>query len=118
MGEKEFNKALYHFISCLKYASHVLPLLEDENLSVRFCSPDYDGITMFINKQDVWLDYKNSERASLLISGDVSNLLELVEGRTRLQVLQKRGEIKVEGRFRNVLKMESLIYCCSFAKIS
>ncbi|MEC1720771.1 hypothetical protein P9265_08050 [Schinkia azotoformans] len=118
MGEKEFNKALFDFISCLKYASHVVPLLENESLSVKFCSPDYNGITMFINKQDVWLDYKNSERPSLIISGDVSSLLELVEGRTRLQVLKKRGEINVKGKFRNILKLESLIYCCSFAKTS
>lgn len=118
MGEKEFNKALFDFISCLKYASHVLPLLEEESLSVKFCSPECNGITMFINKQDIWIDYKNSERPSLIISGDVSNLLELVEGRTRLQVLQKRGEIIVKGKFRNILKMESLIYCCSFAKTS
>lgn len=118
MGEKEFNKALFDFISCLKYASHVLPLLEDESISVKFCSPEYDGITMYINKQDVWLDYKNTERPLLIINGEVTSLLELVEGRTRLQVLQKRGEIKVEGKFRNILKMESLIYCCSFAKTS
>lgn len=118
MGEKEFNKALFDFISCLKYASHVVPLLENESLSVKFCSPDHNGITMYINKQDVWLDYKNTDSPSLVISGATSNLLELVEGRTRLQVLQKRGEIKVEGKFRNILRMESLIYCCSFAKTS
>lgn len=112
MREIDFKKALVDFISRLKYASHILPLLEDESVSVMFCSPDQNEISMFIKGKEIWLE-NNCDRPSLIIRGNSSVLLQLVEGRTKLQVLQKRDEISVEGKFRYILKLESLLYCCS-----
>lgn len=116
MMEKDFNNALVDFINRLKYASHILPLLENESILVRFCPPDQHSISILIDEMDIRISPANGESdlPSLIIGGDISSLLQLVEGRTKLQVLQKRGDITVEGKYRYILKMESLLYCCSF----
>lgn len=116
MMEMDLNNALVDFINRLKYASHILPLLENESISVRFCPPDQHNISILIDEKDLQIAQADceSDMPLLIICGDYSSLLQLVEGRTKLQVLQRRGDITVEGKYRYILKMESLLYCCSF----
>ncbi|HHY71801.1 MAG TPA: SCP2 sterol-binding domain-containing protein [Bacillus bacterium] len=115
MGKNDVEKALQNFISRLKYASHILPLLENENITVLFCPFEDNEITLVLNGNDVSLNNRNGHDGyALTIRGDSTTLIELIEGREKLQTLKKRGELAVEGKFRYILKVESILYCCSF----
>lgn len=113
MGEINFKKALMDFIGRLTYASHIIPLLENEKISVKFSSTDQNEASITLNGKEAQLAVEHAEEYSLIIRGDSMALLELIEGRVKLQELKRRGEISVEGRFRYLLKIESLLYCCA-----
>lgn len=117
MGEMIIKKPLIDLLNRLKKSPHMLPLLEDELTSVAFSLPNQPTITLFMNRKDIWIEEECQQQPSLIITGDLSPLLELIGGKTRLQVLEKRGEILVYGKYKYILKVESLLYCCSYQEI-
>ncbi|WP_243290393.1 hypothetical protein [Bacillus sp. FJAT-47783] len=51
----------------------------------------------------------SSERWNLMIRGAQDQLMELMKGELRLQQLMKLKVIQVEGKYRDILRLESIL---------
>ncbi|WP_180994089.1 SCP2 sterol-binding domain-containing protein [Bacillus sp. Marseille-P3661] len=102
---------LIEFCHRLRGATHIGPLLKHEIFPITFCT-NTENITLVITNEEILIEhgYNNS---ALIIKGDDSTLIELIEGKSRLQQLYKRGDIQINGRYKYILRFESILYCCS-----
>lgn len=112
MKEPSFRKALVEFTHRLQFASHVLPLLENERITVKICTNNNEELTIVMSEKEVSLDHENRTVPSVVVKGDLPALINFIEGKMKLQALQKSEKLQAEGKYRHLLKIESLFYCC------
>ncbi len=106
------EQALQDFRRRLLLATHLQPFLQNTPFVIKLEvkeKKDYflltlaDG-TVHITKNE------HREDVDLVIQGDEQALLRIVNGRDRLQRLQKRNQITMQGKYSEVLKAETVFY--------
>lgn len=103
------NGNVQAFINHLNEREHVLLLIENAEVSIRFIeNGNVISIAIYNGKIQLANDL-NIER-NIEISGSSTSLKELLEGRTMLRMLIKRGDLQVSAPFRTLLLLESLFY--------
>jgi len=101
------NELLQAFLLEVKRCGHLYPLMQQAD--VRLTLQCGDEKTQLEIKQAV-ISILNEEETSIQICGELSALKQLLEGKERLRVLEKRGAIKVTANLRTALWLESLFF--------
>lgn len=114
-------EAIQRFLVKMQQQGHVYPLIRQADVHVNLrCG--HQVVQIVIKNGAVFiLQNPTQHQISYEIEGNETSMTQLVEGTTRLRVLEKNGEIKVDAPLRIILLFESLFYLTKaqedFAKI-
>jgi hypothetical protein len=104
-------EALKTFQLAIKQQGHVLPLMEHINLRVNLvCEQktmqiiikDGELLTLYVHRDDT--------QAETEIRGDLNAIKQLLEGKERLRVLERLGQLTISAPLRATLLLESIFY--------
>ncbi|OKO88389.1 hypothetical protein BRO54_3681 [Geobacillus proteiniphilus] len=112
MGEgisMEMRELVGQFVERMQVLRHLVPILPDEQLYVRFESDDETAL-LLIGKESAARGMENDERKTLTVRGSKEALASLLNGELKLQQLVRLREVHVSGSFRQLLLLESLLH--------
>ncbi|AGT33339.1 sterol-binding protein [Geobacillus genomosp. 3] len=105
----EMRQLVGQFAERMQTLRHLLPILPDEPLYVRFESEE--GVAMLvIGKEPAAAEMEKDERKTLTVRGTKTALCSLLGGELKLQQLVRLREVHVSGSFRHLLLLESLLH--------
>ncbi|ABO68297.1 MULTISPECIES: hypothetical protein [Geobacillus] len=105
----EMHQLVGQFMERMQTLRHLLPILPDEQLYVRFESEE--GVALLaIGKEPTAPEIGNDERHTLTVRGSKKALESLLSGELKLQQLVRLQEVSVSGSFRHMLLLESLLH--------
>ncbi|EZP75510.1 hypothetical protein H839_15457 [Parageobacillus genomosp. 1] len=93
----------------MKTLNHLLPILPEEELYVRFESETGTAVVV-ISKHRISPKVEVDERRVLTVRGSKEALESLLSGRMKLQQLIRLQEVHISGSFRHMLLLESLLH--------
>ncbi|PLS18065.1 hypothetical protein CVD28_10350 [Bacillus sp. M6-12] len=97
-------------INNIKDRKHLKSLMQQKNIRLHFISGEERGsVTLNENERN---SLEGDFGREVFIYGSLQAIGTILNGKTRLQTMIKRGDIKVEGRFREILLLESLFILC------
>jgi len=105
------NEAMNIFLQAAKEREHIRPLIQHADL--RVCLRCHDqAIQLIMKNGEIVALYhsENSEQTKNEISGSLSAMKQLLEGKERLRVLEQQGELTVAASLRAALLLESIFY--------
>ncbi|MFC0299026.1 SCP2 sterol-binding domain-containing protein [Geobacillus jurassicus] len=105
----EMRELVGQFVERMQVLRHLLPILPDEQLCVRFESED-ETVLLMIGKESAAVEAENDERKTLTVRGSKEALASLLNGELKLQQLVRLREVYVSGSFRHMLLLESLLH--------
>ncbi|KYD30192.1 MULTISPECIES: hypothetical protein [Geobacillus] len=105
----EVREFVERFIERMQMLRHLLPILPDEQLCVRFES-DGEAASVLLGKEPAIVECENDERNTLTVRGSKEALASLLSGELKLQQLVRLQEVHVSGSFRHLLLLESLLH--------
>jgi hypothetical protein len=98
------------FIQSISERKHVLLLIENVELTIDFIMKE-ESITLLLKNGEVFIaDDFNNNINKYRIQGEIAKLKDLVEGREKLRMLIKRGELQFSAPFRTILLLEAFFY--------
>lgn len=112
---------IQRFLVKMQQQEHVYPLIRQADVHINLrCETNV--VQLVIKNGAVFILQNPSEQQSVYeISGNEAAMKQLIEGTTRLRLLEQKGEIKVDTSLRIALLLESLFYLTkaqeNFAKI-
>lgn len=114
-------EALKTFQLAIKQQGHVLSLMEHINLRVNLVC-EQKIMQIIIKDGDLFTLYAREDtQAETEIHGDLKAIKQLLEGKERLRVLERNGQLTVSAPLRTTLLLESIFYLTkaeeSFLKI-
>ncbi|AMX82411.1 sterol-binding protein [Geobacillus subterraneus] len=105
----EVRQLVGQFMERMQMLRHLLPILPDEQLCVRFESEE--GVALLtIGKEPAAAASEKDERNTLTVRGSTKALESLLSGELKLQQLVRLQEVYVSGSFRHMLLLESLLH--------
>ncbi|WP_342432870.1 SCP2 sterol-binding domain-containing protein [Neobacillus sp. FSL H8-0543] len=111
------NEAIEEFVTSINECNHVLRLFDKvDSLTVKLICNQQSVVIAFQNGKALLLDESLSVDTVCQIFGDLDSLLTLIEGKERLRILVKQGQLKVAGTFRTTLLLESAFYLTQTGK--
>lgn len=122
-GVVDMIESLKIFQLAIKQQAHVLPLLEHIDLRVKFVC-EQNTFQLIIKDGEIFIlhDRKDSSQSTSEIRGDLNIIQQLLEGKERLRVLERNGQLTVTAPLRTTLLLESVFYLTkakvNFAKIT
>ncbi|KDE46124.1 sterol-binding protein [Geobacillus sp. CAMR12739] len=105
----EMRELVGQFVERMQVLRHLVPILPDEQLYVRFESDDETAL-LLIGKESAARGVENDERKTLTVRGSKEALASLLNGELKLQQLVRLREVHVSGSFRQLLLLESLLH--------
>ncbi|MEH7439134.1 hypothetical protein V7182_16795 [Neobacillus drentensis] len=114
-------EAIQKFLVKMQQQGHVYPLIHQAEVHVNLrCEKEV--VQLVIKNGAVFiLQNPSEEQSTYEISGSEAAMKQIIEGTSRLRVLEQKGEIKVDTSLRISLLLESLFYLTKaqedFAKI-
>ncbi|GAJ57573.1 hypothetical protein B23_0763 [Geobacillus thermoleovorans B23] len=105
----EMRELVGQFVERMQVLRHLVPILPDEQLYVRFESDDETAL-LLIGKESAARGMENDERKTLTVRGSKEALASLLNGELKLQQLVRLREVHVSGSFRHLLLLESLLH--------
>lgn len=93
----------------MKSASHIRLLLRRESLSV--CLVMNNQQLAFIIHGERLEIIRRSDQLDIIIKGEEEEIQTLLRGITPLRALLRQGRIEAEGSYRNLLRLESVLFC-------
>ncbi|NNU84316.1 sterol-binding protein [Geobacillus sp. BMUD] len=105
----EMRELIGKFVERMQVLRHLLPILPDEQLCVRFESGD-ETVLLVVGKESSAAEMEHDERKTLTIRGSKASLASLLNGELKLQQLVRLQEVHVSGSFRHLLLLESLLH--------
>lgn len=109
------------FLVKMQQQEHVYPLIRQADVHVNLRC-DQHKVQLVIKNGSVFILQNPSEQQMVYeISGNDMSMKQLIEGTTRLRILEQKDKIKVDAPLRITLLLESLFYLTKaredFAKI-
>jgi hypothetical protein len=99
------------FLSAIKQRSHVLKLIEKlDGLKIRLVCEGQEDFLVFHRGEVSLLADNNEIAATYDISGQQDSIYSLLEGKEKLRILMKNGQLKVKAPIRTILLFESIFY--------
>ncbi|WLR50484.1 SCP2 sterol-binding domain-containing protein [Bacillus tianshenii] len=105
------HKALIDLQNRFSLEGHLLSLVKEEPLAVQLIT-ESEVVTFVLRGLEITV-MPLHQSAQVIIKGDECELLELLSGRQPLRRLLNQGHLQVAGNYRSVLRIESVLYCCS-----
>ncbi|RFU70083.1 hypothetical protein D0469_07830 [Peribacillus saganii] len=93
----------------IKDRKHLKSLIQQKNIRVHFISGEEESHFTLSGSEDA---REGDTNRDVIISGNLQSIHEILNGKARLQTMMRRGDIKVTGRFREILFLESLFLLC------
>ncbi|MEH7501271.1 hypothetical protein V7152_04370 [Neobacillus drentensis] len=114
-------EALKTFQLAIKQQGHLLPLLGHIDLRVNLVC-DQQDIQIIIKDGEIFSLHDSDETQTIFeIRGDLIAMKQLLEGKERLRVLERNGQLSISAPIRTTLLLESIFYLTkaeeNFAKI-
>ncbi|MDR6121781.1 hypothetical protein QFZ87_001378 [Bacillus sp. SLBN-46] len=114
-------EAIQKFLVKMQQQGHVYPLIHQAEVHVNLRC-EQEVVQLVIKNGAVFILQNPMEQQSAYeISGSEAAMKQLIEGTSRLRVLEQKGEMKVNTSLRIALLLESLFYLTKaqedFAKI-
>lgn len=101
---------LKNFQLAIKQQRHVLPLLERIDLRVNLVC-EQKTIQIIIKNGEIFILHDSEESQTISqIRGDLNAIKELLEGKERLRVLERNGQLRISAPIRTTLLLESVFY--------
>jgi hypothetical protein len=122
-GVVDMIEALKTFQLTIKQQGHVLPLLEHIDLRVNLIC-EQKAFQIIIKDKEIFILHDSSKQTQTLaeIRGDLNTIRQLLEGKERLRVLERNGQLNVTAPIRTTLLLESIFYLTkaqeNFSKIT
>ncbi|KZM57880.1 sterol-binding protein [Anoxybacillus geothermalis] len=104
----EMRELVGQFMERMQTLRHLLPILPDEQLYVRFESEEETAIVAL--GKELAAGREPDERNVLTVRGSKKALCSLLGGELKLQQLVRLREVHVSGSFRHLLLLESLLH--------
>jgi hypothetical protein len=111
------------FLQAVKEREHIHPLIQQADLRVSLLCDQHQPIQLVIKNGEIvtLLDSESTEQPRNEISGNLTAMEQLLEGKERLRVLERNSHLKVTSSLRTTLLLESIFYLTKaqndFAKI-
>jgi hypothetical protein len=103
-------EALKTFQLAIKQQGHVLPLMEHINLRVNLVC-EQKTMQIIIKDGELFTLYAREDtQAETEIRGDLKAITQLLEGKERLRVLERHGQLTISAPLRATLLLESIFY--------
>ena len=108
----EIEQALDDFRRRLLLATHLQPFLQKNPLIIKLEVKEYEGHYIIKMANEVIEITKNNgkEDVDIVIGGEERAVTRLINGRDRLQRLEKNDLIIIEGKYSAILKAETIFY--------
>lgn len=101
---------LKNFQLAIKQQRHVQPLLERIDLRVNLVC-EQKTIQIIIKNGEIFILHDSEESQTISqIRGDLNAIKELLEGKERLRVLERNGQLRISAPIRTTLLLESVFY--------
>jgi hypothetical protein len=101
---------LKNFQLAIKQQRHVLPLLEHIDLRVNLVC-EQKAIQIIIKNGEIFILHDSEVTRTISeIRGDLNAIKELLEGKGRLRVLERNGQLSISAPIRTTLLLESIFY--------
>jgi hypothetical protein len=97
------------FTERVQTLQHLWPILPEEALYIRF-ECDGEALLVSISKKGVHRKQEADERRLLTVRGSREALMNLFQGKLKLQQQLRLSELFVSGSFRHMLLLESLLH--------
>ncbi|CAM3968190.1 sterol-binding protein [Geobacillus sp. FSL K6-0789] len=104
----EMCELVGQFMERMQTLRHLLPILPDEQLYVRFESEEETAMVAL--GKELTAGREPDERNVLTVHGSKKALCSLLDGELKLQQLVRLREVHVSGSFRHLLLLESLLH--------
>jgi hypothetical protein len=108
-GNLDMRELVKQLAERMKTLNHLLPILPEEELYVRFESETGTAVVV-ISKHRISPKAEVDERRVLTVRGSKEALESLLSGRMKLQQLIRLQEVHISGSFRHMLLLESLLH--------
>jgi hypothetical protein len=103
-------EAMKTFLLTIKQQEHVVPLLKHLNLRVNLVC-EQQTLQLVIKEREILLLHDEEKtKTTSEIQGNQTAFIQLLEGKERLRVLERNGQITVSAPLRIVLLLESIFY--------
>ncbi|MEH7301169.1 hypothetical protein [Neobacillus drentensis] len=103
-------EAIQKFLVKMQQQGHVYPLIRQAEVHVNLCCEQQIVQLVIKNGAVFILQNPSKQQIAYEISGNEAAMKQLIEGTTRLRVLEQKGEIKVDTSLRIALLLEALFY--------
>jgi hypothetical protein len=99
------------FLTAIKKRGHILKLIEKvDELKIKLICEGQEDFLIF-QRGEVFLHSDKSVTSySYEINGQRESIYRLLEGKEKLRILIKDGQLKVKAPFRTILLIESIFY--------
>jgi hypothetical protein len=109
-GVVDMIEMLKNFQLAIKQQRHVLPLLEHIDLRVNLVC-EQKTIQIIIKNGEIFILHDSEQSQTISeIRGDLNVIKELLEGKERLRVLERNGQVRISAPIRTTLLLESIFY--------
>src|SRR3954452_19104062 len=109
-GVVDMIEMLKNFQLAIKQQRHVLPLLEHIDLRVNLVC-EQKPIQIIIKNGEIFILHDSEQSQTISeIRGDLNVIKELLEGKERLRVLERNGQVRISAPIRTTLLLESIFY--------
>ncbi|MGE6630001.1 SCP2 sterol-binding domain-containing protein [Bacillus sp. NPDC077027] len=85
------------------------PLLSSSSLKITF-EAESDSCTLIVDERGQVEKLPTIELSDLTFYGEKKEILQLLDGDLSLQQLINRGQVKVKGSFRALLRLEAVLW--------
>ena len=85
------------------------PLLSSSSLKITF-EAETDSCTLIVDERGEVKKLPAIELSDLIFYGERKEILQLLDGDMSLQQLISRGQVKVKGSFRALLRLEAVLW--------
>lgn len=107
----ELDQVLQRFRQQFQQATHVKSVLKERPLVISFELVEGHTYLLKLTRDDVEFLFENEEvRFDVIIRGSIEAASYVLNGKERLQRLQKQNKLTVKGSYSAILKAETIFY--------